>query len=1058
MARLFGKEFHEHSNTWYFKSVIREFAKEDLIFRKYLDEKGQVLFRFSARGETQNFPARLDIVYSREKQAIISHHCSEDGEEICRHYLSVLNHAYRNYSTEILEQDVVQTYQTKLLEYNEYWQKTVLNGRIEIGDIYNLKNNKIRFYFKGYKPFDIRLIAMIAAGRDLKEERDESVDLSRKQMKALSTAELQLLALLQHHKCSYSRKSSYFTIYKSNFINLIEILRSLQGKVFILETGEKMEFPGEEFRINFQVLREGEKDFRLVVSRGEFISAAFVGPTSYFFKNNRVYSLNLPFNQEVTRSILAEGYKLQETDLVYLSSIVARQLGLIKCYIDFAEDIEFPEVYHNTPQITFNLWKEKDSIHMQGILDYGQEITIPMSVIRFPAELVRYDQEGIVSWFYIPPQVKYQIYDFIEKLPQSDTSLLEEGSVLIFLGAEDIEALKKTIFEEASQEWAVNLSDELKREFIYKVNLQPLIRARQSREINWFEYEVKYNYHDINFTHAELKKFFSSREKFLKLADGRLLFFENKEAFQKVENLLQQSEKSPGGSYRLSVYNIPFLYQLHSITDGIKVQGDRYLEELFQSIIQRRLAKSVQVADFLQPVMRTYQKTGYYWLKMLEYYGLSGILADDMGLGKTLQAISVLSDLPSGLTSMVICPKTLLFNWAAEIEKFNRNLSFVIYEGNQAERQRILDNLNVQVLLASYSIIQNDITELSKLQLEYVILDEAQHIKNAGALRSRAVKKLNAKHKLCLSGTPIENNPAELWSIMDFLMAGYLPSLRKFKNEFMGPSPDKDSQEKLKAMISPFILRRKKQEVLIELPDKQEQISYCRLTELQEKMYLQILENVRYNLLREQADFNLNYMNILAALTRMRQICNHPHLVMESIHPRLEYSGKLELLREIITDAIENDKKLLVFSQFVQMLKLLQKLMKETRIPYEYMDGTTRNRQQRIDNFNNNSGIRAFLISLKTGGFGLNLTAADTVILVDPWWNPMGESQAVDRAHRIGQTKKVMVYKIITKGTIEEKILQLQQTKREMFENLIDDGQHIFKTLSAEQLRELLEY
>jgi len=444
---------------------------------------------------------------------------------------------------------------------------------------------------------------------------------------------------------------------------------------------------------------------------------------------------------------------------------------------------------------------------------------------------------------------------------------------------------------------------------------------------------------------------------------------------------------------------------------------------------------------------------------MLESFGISGILADDMGLGKTLQAISVISSLPADSKTIIICPKTLLFNWAAEIDKFNHNLSYITYEGNQKERREILKDFNVNIMFASYSIIQNDIELLSKIEFDYIILDEAQHIKNAGTNRAKAVKKLNGKHKLCLSGTPIENNMGELWSIFDFLMPGYLPTLAAFKKKYMAEGEEqKGAQLRLKMLISPFILRRKKSEVLIELPDKQEQVVYCKLTGVQEKMYLQVLESVKREILDDFGTKGNSYMHILAALTRLRQICNHPALVEHDMSHDPEISGKLDLLKEIIEEAISNGRKILIFSQFVQMLKIMKTMLIDMEIPYEYMDGGTKDRQKVINNFNDNNNIRAFLISLKTGGYGLNLTSADTVIIVDPWWNPMGENQAIDRAYRIGQTKKVMVYKLIAKGSIEEKIMSLQKSKRELFENLIEDGQSIIKSMNVDQLKKLLEY
>ncbi len=1033
--------------------------KDDLIHTDYLDEDNNVVFRFEAIPTKKNtFSAKLEILYDKKSEKIIGHTCSECEDKECRHYLSIIKYAYNFLSTEMLEKSSVQTYHTSLLDYNEFWQRTVLNAKIEISDIYNNKTDKIRFNMKSYKPLLIRIIACICANGDFKEEDIILIPQAEKQMKALSSEELELLRLLYKNKCSFSRKGTFFTIYKHKFINIINILKNMQNKVYIKETGDSIKFSDDEFRMNFQVSRYESEKYILKLSNSEQISAVFSGKTTYIFIKNVVNSINLPFKVSVSKKIFTDGYVLKKTDLVYLYSVVARQLGLMKCYLDFDEDIEIPEVHHNTPTITYKLFKEDERIILNGILDYSNGNEIPMSAIRLPVELVRYDQDEEVTWFYIPPQIKFEIFDFVNKLPESKTHKLEENSQLIFEGQENIDALKKIIFENADPSWNIQLSDELKKEFIYKVDLKPVIKTKQTKKINWFEYDVEYNYKDIKFTHQELKEFFDTKEKFLKLEDGRLLYFENKSAFLEIEKLINKSKKTPSEAFKLSIYNLPYVYQLNTINSGIKIEGDSYLEEMFTAILKRRLDERTPITSILRPVMRGYQKAGYHWMKMLERFGLSGILADEMGLGKTIQSISVLSDLPADSRSLIICPKTLLFNWAAEINKFNKSLSYMLYEGNQKERKKILEDLNVNLLFASYSIIQNDIDDLSEIEFDYIILDEAQHIKNPTALRTKAVKMLNGKHRCALSGTPIENNPTELWSIFDFLMPGYLPKSKNFINKFKNdPTKLKESNDKLKMLVSPFILRRKKNDVLIELPDKQVQQVYCKLTPVQEKMYLQILEEVRNRYLDTENVGN-KYLHILAALTKLRQICNHPHLVDKDLKENIEFSGKLELLREIIVDAVEGGKKLLIFSQFVQMLKILRKMLKEEKITFEYMDGSVKNRQKVIDNFNNNNNIRTFLISLKTGGYGLNLTSADTVIIVDPWWNPMGENQAIDRAHRIGQTKKVMVYKIITKGTIEEKILDLQQNKKMMFENIIEEGQNVIKKMDAEQLRKLLEY
>ena len=843
MARLFGTEYHEHSNSWYFKSTVLKLQYRDLVFKKYLDEKQDVIFKFEAISKKQNvFSAKVEIVYNKKNRKITRHFCSECKIDECKHYLSILSYAYNYLSTEMLEQEVVQAYHTRLLEYNEYWQRIVLNAKIEIGDIFNNNTDKIRFYMKNYHPLQIRLISILCAGQVVKEEDHTQVPQAEKQMLALSDSEKELLKLLQLNKCSFSRKGIFFSVYKIKFVKLISAMRSLQSKIFIKETGDRLQFSEEEFRINFQVVKLDEDKFLLSTSSAEQLSAVFVSSTTYIFKKNFVYSIKLPFTEDIANQIFTNGFLFKANDLVYLSSVVARQLGLMKCYLDFEEGIKIPEVYHNTPIIVFELYKEKDRIVLKGSLQYSELINIPMAVVRFPVELVRYDQDGEATWFYIPPQIKYQIFDFVEKLPQSSTSKLDENSLLIFEGEENIQILKQVVFEHTDPSWNIILSDELKKEFVYKVVLKPVINTRKSVNINWFEYDIKYDYKDISFTHTELKKFFQTKEKFMHLEDGRLIYFENKEAFLTMEEILKKSEKLPDEGYKLSIYNIPYVYQLNTVNKGIRILGDNYLDDMFTAILKRKLENRQSLPGILNPVMRSYQKSGFHWLKMLEKYNLSGILADDMGLGKTVQAISVISSLPADSTSIVICPKTLLFNWAAEIEKFNKSLSYILYEGTQQERKQLLENLNVNILFASYSIIQNDIESLAEIGFDYIILDEAQHIKNATALRTKAVKKLKGRYRLALSGTPIENYPTELWSIVDFLMPGYLPSLRTFKGTYnISNEKQKEVHDKLKMLVSPFILRRKKSQVLIELPDKQVQLTYCKLSMIQEKMYLQIL-------------------------------------------------------------------------------------------------------------------------------------------------------------------------------------------------------------------------
>ncbi len=1062
MARLFGNEYHEHSNTWYFRSSVKSLQLGNLEYNYYKNENGDVVFQFkAASADDARFPGTLKIIYDPTNRKILEQHCTVcTQEDTCPHYLTVLDYAYRFLSTDILEAPVVQTYQTRLLQYNEYWQRVLLNTQIAVSGIYDT-NDKVRFYFRYYKPIDIRLISLIALEKELKDVSEEQIELAHKQMDAFTNEEIALLKMLQEYKCSFSRSSNFFTIYKRDFYRFIPLMRILQNKIYVKETGDRIVFENDPYQLSFLVSPIENDQYLFSVAPGENISAFFVNRMSYIFLKNVLHYIQLPFKKEITEKVLGEGYVLRKEDLVYFASVVTHQLGIIKCYLDFDESIELPDIYDQSPVPTFKLNKTGEhQISLEGFLAYSQEVSVPMSVLYYPAELVRYDQQKKETWFYIPPQVRYQIFSFIQKLPQAIAEERSHEHKMLFEGEEEIDFLKKTIFEETDPTWNIQLSDELKKEFIYKVTLMPTIRAKTTDQIDWFEYEVTYQYKDLEFTHQELKKFFKRKEKFLKLDDGRLLYFTNQETFRDVERLMKRSQKTESDYYKLSVYNIPYIYQLTSIREGIQIKGDEYLQNMFEAILARKMDEDHAVPLILMPVMRSYQKAGHQWLKMLQNFHLGGILADDMGLGKTIQAISILSELPPTTRSLVICPKTLLYNWAAEIEKFNPRLNYIIYEGNKDERVELLKTPNVQVYIASYSIIMNDLDELQPIFFNYVILDEAQHIKNAGALRSKAIKKLNARYRLALTGTPMENNPTELWSIFDFLLPGYLPSPRKFKSEYVSPLLEKhEKQEHLAALISPFILRRKKKDVLIELPDKQEQISYCRMSPIQEKLYVEVIDSVKKNFINrfDQIDTG-NYIHVLAALTRLRQICNHPTLVQKDLKIQPDLSGKMEQLMIILEDAIDSGRKVLVFSQFVETLKLIRQYLAKRKIVFEYMDGDTKARHKRVDNFNNNANVRAFLISLKTGGFGLNLTAADTVVLVDPWWNPMGENQAIDRAHRIGQTKKVNVYKLITLGTVEEKILNLQKDKIEMFENIIEGGQNILRKLNVDELRNLFEY
>ncbi|PAV31480.1 helicase SNF2 [Virgibacillus profundi] len=455
-----------------------------------------------------------------------------------------------------------------------------------------------------------------------------------------------------------------------------------------------------------------------------------------------------------------------------------------------------------------------------------------------------------------------------------------------------------------------------------------------------------------------------------------------------------------------------------------------------------------ELPENLNASLRNYQYTGFQWFKSLSRYHLGGILADDMGLGKTLQSIAYIASEPSDNPHLIVAPSSVVYNWKNEFEKFVPDLNVAILTGTPSERQqKIAEMGDMDVWITSYSTLRQDIELYRELNFQTLILDEAQFIKNYATKTSRAIREIKASRRFALSGTPIENSIDELWAIFQVVLPGLMPSQRNFKQL---------SNERISMITRPFILRRLKKDVLKELPDKIESVSVSELTKDQKDLYVgyhrQLQQEAAQSM--KESGFNQNRMKILAGLTRLRQICCHPSLFIENYQGQ---SGKLEQLMDTIRNAIVNGKRMLIFSQFTSMHEIIIEKLKQEGIDYFYLHGQTpsRERVEMSERFNNGEND-VFLISLKAGGTGLNLTGADTVILYDLWWNPAVEDQAAGRAHRFGQKKVVQVIRLITEGTIEEKIYDLQQKKRELIDQVIQPGETMLSSLSEEDVRELL--
>ncbi len=560
----------------------------------------------------------------------------------------------------------------------------------------------------------------------------------------------------------------------------------------------------------------------------------------------------------------------------------------------------------------------------------------------------------------------------------------------------------------------------------------------------------------------ELMEALSRKRRYFRLRTGEFLDLNDLASWQEVASVIYEAAQRDGNELNrdtltLRAYRAGYLSSMLE-NSGLKIEMDDEVKSLARDLTEGAPpAASPELAPGMS--LRAYQKRGYDWMYALDRMRMGGILADDMGLGKTAQVIALLqATREPGRTSLVVAPTSLTYNWLSEFHKFAPNLSVTVLSGNGTTRagliRHIVSHGDVDIAITSYPLVRRDIGLLKDYRFRYVILDEAQNIKNAGSVAAQAVKQLQADTRFALTGTPMENGVGELWSLFDFVLPGYLPGYQPFLRRYQ----DGENAEDLLRRIQPFLIRRLKQDVLEELPDKMETTLTARMTAEQEQIYRASLERLRPRLdqlMGAESGLSRGRMEVLSAITELREICCHPSLVMSDYRGS---SGKEELLLELLPGIIGSGSRVLLFSQFTSMLKLLRPRLEESGFSTLYLDGDTPagDRMSLTERFNQGEG-QIFLISLKAGGSGLNLTGADLVILYDPWWNPAAEEQATDRAHRIGQQKKVQVLRLVTGGTIEEQVVELGSRKKALFERLITPGESVLTALSEQEIRSLFE-
>jgi SNF2 family DNA or RNA helicase len=584
---------------------------------------------------------------------------------------------------------------------------------------------------------------------------------------------------------------------------------------------------------------------------------------------------------------------------------------------------------------------------------------------------------------------------------------------------------------------------------------EPRITMTAGSSIDWFELKVAIHWGDQTVPLKEIRHAILNHQDTIMLEDGTLGHIP--EAWINQYSLLLRTATEENGTLKLNKMHFTLLEDMLE-----KIEGKNLREEIAdrrRKILEYDTIQKAGLSAEIKATLRPYQLSGFHWLQTLDELGWGGCLADDMGLGKTLQTISFLQYVKEkypGSTQLVVCPTSLIFNWENELQKFCPSLKFHIHYGSQRSINET-HFTEYDVLLTTYGVVRNDLEELSGFLWQYVILDESQAIKNPDARVTKAIKELRAVNRIILSGTPIQNNTSDLYAQFNFLNPGLLGNREYFNREFGVPIDKFGSQEKtrdLKKLIYPFTLRRTKEQVAKDLPDKTVSVLWCTMEAEQRKLYDHYRDGYRNRLLKkiDEEGIAKSGLDVLEGLLRLRQICDHPALVNKSADGTHTSVKIEELIREVQENA--GNHKLLVFSQFTQMLHLIRDEFDKAGITYCYLDGKTslNRRKEEVTRFQEDETKKAFLISLKAGGVGLNLTVADYVYLVDPWWNPAAEQQAIDRAHRIGQKRKVFAYKMICKDSVEEKILKLQEKKQMLADDLIQEDSGFVKNLTRDDV------
>ena len=767
---------------------------------------------------------------------------------------------------------------------------------------------------------------------------------------------------------------------------------------------------------------------------------------------------------------------LKEDEVIKLNEIIKDCRKYLDLKTKIKPDFQVIKSVLAEPCMLVDYDNKKDLLEVQAVVDYGiQKVDVGESVNRY--------RERGGDRFRKLDDDKYIIKASKEKIEYAPAKRKKEIKLykqFYYFGREcgfkkslecKIEG-EKEIFKYFKKHWENVKNLGYKIEFVndefqfIKEDFTAGFNVDLNAENDWLRFDVNCYCGKDKIGLDDLRRYVVDKKEFIKLNNGKILKITNPKELERFVLMLESFHAKENNKFEGKLYHATELEYIFTSSKYYNAKVEKSFEKFIKEAKSGNPIRKIRLPQRFNKVLRDYQKEGINWFYFLRKYRFAGILADDMGLGKTLQTLVLIEkEKVKNKPSIVICPKTLLYNWQSEVEKFTPKLKSTVIDGFPKERKKLIKQAkNCDLVITGYASMQKDYEVYDKQQVKfnYCVLDEAQFIKNHATKNAQIVKKINADYRLALTGTPLENSVSEIWSIFDFLMPGFLGSFNAFKRKFQTPimkHSDKLALQNLRKKIECFMLRRSKSEVLKELPPKIEQVSRCHLEKAQNILYQEILANVKkeiFDTVKEKG-FNKSRIHILAGLTKLRQVCNHPVLLLKDKDYTKYESAKLNMFMELIDGIVSGKNKVLVFSQFTKMLDILAQELDKNDISYSYLSGKTNKRQDVIKDFNENSDKQVFLISLKAGGTGLNLTSANNVIIFDPWWNPSVENQAVDRTHRIGQKKSVNVYRLIMEGTIEERIVKLQEKKKFLFDNLIGESKDLFVKLTWDDIKGLFE-